>query len=200
MDLGNLTLLSKIKEYQRRSDDIESYLNQYPKEWPLFQAEVSSSIDSMLLDILYFEREGKGSQVARLRKLFESRLRKYFLHGDITTWSLKKPYGYSGDFKIIDDIYINQPRTTGFDRLFDNHFLELPIAVAVRNRKQDFKDMILDFVKQHPHGEVKIMNLACGPAREIKELLEEDRQGIFAQVFFDCYDFNKDALVYAQKL
>lgn len=203
MDLGNLPLLTKVKEYRKRAAEIKSYLDQHPDEWPRFQAEVSSSIDAILLDILNFEKEninGNEEQVYRLKKLFEKRFRKYFLHGWITTWSFRKPYGYAGDFKIIDGLYVNQPTTTGFDRLFDNHFLELGVAVAVRNRKQDFKKIIRDFVKENHDRELRIMNLACGPGRDLKELLEEDKEGLFSEVSFDCYDADDKALDYSRSL
>jgi SAM-dependent methyltransferase len=205
MDLGNLPLLAKVKEYRRRAAEIKTYLDQHPDEWPRFQAEVSSSIDAILLDILNFEREninGNEANVYRLKKLFERRFRKYFLHGWITTWSFQKPYGYAGDFKITDSLYQNQATTVGFERLFDNHFLELSVATAVRNRKDDFKKIIRDFVKnkRSDPSQLRIMNLACGPGRDIKELLEEDREGLFSRVTFDCYDADDNALVYSKGL
>ena len=64
----------------------------------------------------------------------------------IVLWSLRKPFGYAGDFKIIDDLYRNYPTTVGFDRLFDNYTQMSAIAVAVRNRKEDFKRMIINFI------------------------------------------------------
>lgn len=205
MDLGNLPLLTKVKEYRKRAEEIKSYLDQHPDDWPRFQAEVSSSIDAILLDILNFEKEninGNEEQVYRLKKLFEKKFRQYFLYGWITTWSFQKPYGYAGDFKIIDNLYINQATTTGFDRLFDNHFLELSVAVAVRNRKNDFKEIIRDYVKKRNGVKrpLRIMNLACGPAREIKELLEEDKEKIFSEASFDCYDAEEKALEHARGL
>ncbi len=203
MDLGNLPLLTKVKEYRKRAAEIKSYLDQHPDEWPRFQAEVSSSIDAILLDILNFEKEnivGNEEQVYRLKKLFEKRFRKYFLHGETVRWAFQKPYGYAGDFKIIDDVYRNHPNTTGFERLFDNHFLELGVASAVRNRKQDFKKMIRDFVKENHGRELRVMNLACGPGRDLKELLEEDKEGLFLKVSFDCYDAHDRALDYSKSL
>ncbi len=197
MDLGNLPLLTKVKEYRRRAQEIKSYLDQHPDEWPRFQAEVSSSIDAILLDILRFEQENIDSnetQVYRLKKLFERRFRKYFLYGTGMAWTFNKPYGYAGDFWIIDYIYANRPSEVGFGRLFDNHFLELGIATAVRNRKQDFKNIIRDFVRERKNEKIRIMDLASGPGRDVKELLEEDSDGIFSKVTFDCCDYDEKAL------
>jgi SAM-dependent methyltransferase len=44
------------------------------------------------------------------------------------------------------------------------------------------------------------MNLASGPAREIKELLEFDIDKLFTKVTFDCYDFDERAIDYAKNL
>lgn len=203
MDLGNLPLLAKVKEYRRRAAEIKTYLDQHPDEWPRFQAEFSSSIDAILLDILNFEKEninGNEANVYRLKKLFERRFRKYFLHGESVRFAFEKSYGYPGDFQIVDMVYLNQPRTAGFERLFDNHFLELPVAIAVRNRKQDFKKIIQDFVRERQDRKLRIMDLASGPGRDIKELLEEEESSLFTKVHFDCYDCDGRALDYIRGL
>ena len=115
-------------------------------------------------------------------------------------WCFDKPYGYSGDFKIIDDIYQNQPISEGFARLWDNWFQQLTAAKSVRERKGDFKKLILEFVQKHKGENLSIMNLASGPAREIKELLENDSEKLFSQTTFDCYDLEMRALEYAKQL
>ena len=71
-----------------------------------------------------------------------------------------------GELKIIDMIYLNNPATTGFERLFDNYFQMSSISVAVRNRKEDFKRMILDFIKERNGQKLRIMDLASGPCRK----------------------------------
>ena len=56
---------------------------------------------------------------------------------------------------------------------------------ATRERKEDFKKIILDFVKEHKGCNIRIMDLASGPAREIKELLGSSYNAYFLKVFFD---------------
>jgi hypothetical protein len=138
--------------------------------------------------------------VYKLKKIFEERYRPYFLYGEYPKWSYEKPFGYPGDFKIIDDIYQNQLRTIGFDRLYDNYFQQLTAAKAIRERKEDFKKIILDFVKKHGNRNIRIMNLASGPAREIKELIDGNSNNLFSRVIFDCYDFEIRAIDYAKRL
>ena len=197
-------LFAEVKPYLRLRKELVSYLSKHPNEWPKFQEIFTLTVDKIYADILELERtniDKYESDIYRLKKIFEKRYRRYFLYGEYMRWCLNKPFGYSGDFKIIDNIYQNEVRTTGFDGLCDSWFQQLAASKAVRARKEDFKKMILDFAKKFRGQEMRIMNLASGPAREIKELLEIDNnKELFSQTTFDCYDFNVEAINYAKQL
>ena len=197
------TLRTKIKLYLKRAKEIEYYLSKKPEEWGKFQSEFNSEVNGIFRDIMNFEKEnfsiGKKEKVNKLKKIFVSRIRTIFLKGAYNEWSLRKPFGYSGDFKIIDDIYQNNPLNTGFERLFDNYFMMSAISVAVRNRKEDFKRLITNFINKKQGRTVRIMNLGCGPSREVKEILSSGAL-LNKNVVFDCYDHEKKAIEYARGL
>ena len=113
-------------------------------------------------------------------------------------WTIEKPYGYAGDFKIIEDIYENNPVTTGVDRLFDNYYMMSAICIAVRNRKNDFKRMVTNFVANRQGEPLRIMDLASGPCREVEELHAEEKN-LYKQVTFDCYDSDKHSITFASE-
>lgn len=196
-------LRNMIKLYLKRAKEIELYLSKYPEEWGKFQSEFNIEMNGLFMKIMNFEKDclnkGEEAKVYKLKQLFIKKFLEIFLRGEYSVWSLKKPYGYAGDFKIIDNIYMNTPNTEGFDRLFDNYFQMSAISVAVRNRKDDFKRMILDFVDKRQKSHLRIMNLASGPCREIKELLEAEND-LFENVTFDCYDNDLNSIEYAKKL
>lgn len=197
------SLFSEVKDYIKLSRDLKAHLSKHPDDWPKFQKTFNLNLDKLYDDILQFERENiykSEPKVYRLKKIFEKRYRKYFLYGEFIKWSFDKPYGYAGDFKIIDDIYQNQPRTVGFNRLWDNYFQQLAAPKAIRERKKYLKNILFDFVKAHRDKNIRIMSLASGPAREIKELLESDTDKLFSKVIFDCYDFDERAIDYAKRL
>jgi len=197
------TLFSRIRYYRKLSQELQQQLANKPDDWSKFQEIFNISVDRVYHDILEFEKENaqqSESKVFKLKKIFEKRYKRYFLYGEFIKWSLEKPLGYAGDFKIIDDIYQNRPCTTGFDRLWDNWFQQLAAPKAVRERKEDFKKIILDFVKKRGDKNIRIMNLASGSAREIKELLETDTEYLFSKVIFDCYDSDTRTLDYAKQL
>lgn len=195
-------LFATINRYRKLRSELQDYLSKHPDGWLKFQEKFNTILDEFSQDILRFEKDNiakSEDKVYQLKKIFEKRYRKYFLCGDFVKWSFEKPFGYPGDFKIIDDIYLNQPHTVGFDRLWDNYFQQLSASKATRERKEDFKKIIFDFVKQCKSENVRIMNLASGPVREIKELLEVE-PNIFSKVTFDCYELDDNAISYAQKL
>jgi len=198
-----VSLRSKLKLYKRRADEIESYLSKHHDEWGKFQSEFNSEVDNIFRDIMNFEKInfsiGQEEKVYKLKRIFINRIRELFLKGAYNEWSFRKPFGYAGDFKIIDDIYQNNPTTTGFTRLFDNYFLMSAISVAVRNRKEDFKKLFNDFVNKRSNQKLLFMDLASGPCRELKEILSSG-SSLYKNVIFDCYDNDNNAIEYAKKL
>jgi len=198
------SLRTRIKLYKRRAQEIEQYLAKKPDEWGKFQNEFNSEVNGFFREIMNFEKinlnKGSIEKVHKLKRIFINRIRELFLKGVYIGWSLKKPYGYAGDFKIMDDIYKNNPTTTGFDRLFDNYYQMSSICVAVRNRKEDFKRLITDFIKEkRGRTSIRIMDLASGSCREVRELLSS---GILdnKRIIFDCYDIEEKAMEYARSL
>jgi extracellular factor (EF) 3-hydroxypalmitic acid methyl ester biosynthesis protein len=198
-----ISLRTRIRQYQHRAREIEEYLSKYPERWGKFQEEFNFKVDNIFRQIMEYEREqlnlGRPEKVNKLKKIFIKRIREIFLKGAYNRWSLNKPYGYAGDFKIIDDIYQNSPVTNGFDRLFDNYFQMSAISIAVRNRKEDFKRVIVDLAKTRPEENLQVMDLACGSCRAIKEITCLDGL-ITKNVIFDCYDHEERALVFAREL
>lgn len=196
-----LNIFSRIKNYIQFSKELQESLSKNPEDAIKFQKVFNLTVDRIYQDILNFEKaniEKFETDIYRVKKIFEKRYRNYFLYGDYIKWVFRKPFGYSGDFKIIDDIYRNQIKTNGFDGLWDSWFQQLAITESVRMRKDDFKKFILNFVKKQNGRKLRFMNLACGPAREIKELL--NYESLFSDIVFDCYDIDVRAISYAKQL
>jgi 16S rRNA G966 N2-methylase RsmD len=203
MNSTNSTLFSRVRFYRKLSEELQLHLKKYPNDWPKFQEIFNLILDRISLDIMQFERDNINkfeSNVYKLKKIFEKRYRSYFLYGEYPKWSYEKPFGYPGDFKLIDSIYKNQPSTVGFDGLWDRYFQKMVASQATRQRKEDLKKIIFDFVKGRKNQNIRIMDLGSGPAREIKELLEADSERLFLNVIFDCYDFEIRAINYARQL
>jgi SAM-dependent methyltransferase len=203
VDTVEVPFRTRIKLYQKRAREIEDYLTKKPKEWGKFQSEFNSEVNTVFRAIMIFERKCLAAdeeyKVYKLKRIFINKFRSIFARGEYVLWSLRKPFGYAGDFKIIDDLYRNCPTTTGFDRLFDNYTQMSAIAVAVRNRKEDFKRLIVDFVNKSRSKTFHIMDLAAGPCRDVKELLSSNNLAV-KNLTIDCYDNDERAIEYAKSL
>lgn len=106
-----------------------------------------------------------------------------------------KPFGYPGDFNLIDKIYqfdINEDiRYKNWDIFFQNQ----PGANAVRNRKDFFIEYCNNLVlkKENP----KVLILGSGPASDVYEFLDNNSFG--KGISFDLIDFDQSAIDFSMK-
>jgi uncharacterized protein YabN with tetrapyrrole methylase and pyrophosphatase domain len=119
------SLKKRIDEYKSRADLIEKHLKKHPHEWGRYQVEFNFEINKVFREIMEFDQKcylnNEEEKLYKLKRIFIEKVRKPFERGEYIPWVIKKPYGYAGDFKYIEDIYENNPQTLGFDRLFDNY-------------------------------------------------------------------------------
>lgn len=138
-------------------------------------------------------KAGKMSQdeLELLQQGFGDECMENTLHGHIKT----KPYGYAGDFMIIDKIYreqvTNDQRFEKWDIFWNNH----SAAKAVRNRKDYFIRTMTNHLKSNPS--MRLLNVASGPARDIAELYEVIKPTQLSAV---CVEADKTAIGYAKNL
>lgn len=195
-------LYRRIKQYKKRMAGIAAVLTKKPEDWGRFQSEFNHEIQGIFREIMAYEKEQAGifreDKVFSLKSFFINKLRREFLHGDLIRMSCEKPFGYAGDYLMIDAVLQNDPRSAGVDRLFDNYFLTSAFSVAVRNRKEDFKRLILNFLKKNPGREIRILDLASGPGRIEAEILPLIDKSRFVE--FHCCDQEPAAAEYAKRL
>lgn len=203
--LGDIraSLHDRIKLYKKRARDVEDYLLQYPNEWGRFQNEFNLEVNGIFREIMNYDKinlaNGQRDKIDKLKRIFINRIRGLFLQSTYFERCLRKPYGYAGDFEIIDDIYQNNPTSLGFMRLIDNYFHMASICIAVRNRKEDFKRIIAQYANDRKSRSIRMMNLGSGPCRDIKELFSLD-MFVNKKVTIDCYDNDENALKYAKNI
>ncbi len=110
-------------------------------------------------------------------------------------FAFTKPYGYAGDFKIIDMIYEQKtnedPRYTKWDKWYHAQHA----AKAVRNRKDFFKQVLaeLDEGADHPK---EVLVLGSGPATDVFEYLTDHPD---SGLRFDLIDLDQRAIDHAKE-
>jgi extracellular factor (EF) 3-hydroxypalmitic acid methyl ester biosynthesis protein len=86
-----------------------------------------------------------------------------------------KPRGYAGDSEMMAMLYSNDYQgDSTFSKLMHKHPVEHPAAQAVRNRRHVIARMVRKMKKgrnEHDSEKQRILSVACGPAREIQDIL-----------------------------
>ncbi|MGD9010503.1 MAG: cyclic nucleotide-binding domain-containing protein [Desulfobacteraceae bacterium] len=124
----------------------------------------------------------------------------YFMRSRYAERAYYKPKGYAGDYLMMEWIYKQQPDGDGkLGKLIDGWILRQASCQAVRNRRELLSDLLDSMCRQRLHMDrrIRIMNLACGPARELFDLL--DRCDYSRQIDALCVDIDPEALQYANQ-
>lgn len=101
---------------------------------------------------------------------------------------LAKPYGYTGDFHIIDKFYTNEV-SSKFPK-WDKYTMSISSVKAVRNRKDYFKEKVSQCLQEGG----SLLNLASGPARDLYELYKENPE---LDITTTCVEMDEKAIMYA---
>lgn len=156
----------------------------------------------------YVEFENWLCQVAqdinnkKLRPVDISRLREAFgdalTHKTLQGFALTKPHGYAGDYEIIDKIYRMHISDESHLRNWDKFFHSQKAPKAVRNRKKYFHNLLDKIDRTQTDGShLNVLNVASGPCRDVFEFLNKDTNH---QFFFDCVEYDNNAISYAANL
>ena len=121
---------------------------------------------------------------------------KDYLTDTVPGVAIGKPYGYSGDFKVIDNIYNFKTSKDANLKVWDDYFHRSSSVVAVRNRKDYFKDSVKASFKGDKN--FGLLNLASGPARDILEMYQETENS--EKIKSTCIDMDPHAINYASNL
>ena len=106
-----------------------------------------------------------------------------------------KPFGYAGDFLIIDKIY--RQHVTADERFekWDQFWHEQPACKAVRNRKSYFIRTIREMLQRKTP--MRLLNVASGPARDLAEAYAHIDPALLQTV---CVEADENAINYAKEL
>jgi extracellular factor (EF) 3-hydroxypalmitic acid methyl ester biosynthesis protein len=126
---------------------------------------------------------------------FRERIKTILNENTLIGHAFIKPYGYPGDFILIDKIYnfdVNkEPRYKNWDILFHRQ----PATRAVRNRKDFFIEYCrsLAFKKEN----AKVLILGSGPASDVYEFLTSYPGS--NNLSFELIDFDQAAIDFSMK-
>jgi extracellular factor (EF) 3-hydroxypalmitic acid methyl ester biosynthesis protein len=123
---------------------------------------------------------------------------KIFLGSPFGHRTYHKPIGHAGDYEMMNMIYRNQPEGRSlFEKLIHRLLVSQWPAKSVRNRIAQLGENILNETARAARaGKIaRILNVGCGPAREIQDFLKATP--LSNQADFTLIDFNEETLLHA---
>lgn len=137
----------------------------------------------------------QGIDLDILRSEFRHAIQPWFSKSWFMNRAFEKPRGYPCDFEILEGIYDNHAKSLGIGEALDLYFLHDSVARAVRGRKDRCKEAIKRSIATANGERVRVLNIACGPCREIRELSAEE---VNRHLSFMGIDHDETALLYAR--
>jgi len=164
--------------------------------WDDFMEEYSTSLEKCLAACQRVEASlTDNSQTLRAaRWRFQNAIQPWFDQSAFMRHALAKPRGYAGDYEMLIAIYDGQPRTLGFGGYLDLYFLNTELGRAVPARLKGVKQFLIEEVRQRG-GDVSVLDIACGPAREFSEGFELPEA---CRLNVTCVDHDDAALDYVR--
>ncbi|RJP29200.1 MAG: hypothetical protein C4533_05215 [Candidatus Omnitrophota bacterium] len=138
--------------------------------------------------------------IKKVKKAFREICGPWVYKAEIVKHAFEKPRGYPGDYKLIEIIYDNKPLSSALGYCYDKYLLSNAYAVAVRNRENEMGKILRDFIIKEVHlPKIRILNIACGSCREIKEVLSDSKLLLKNNVSFSLVDQDEEALKFSEE-
>ena len=205
----NLDLKTKVENFfnndvKKYHDDLSALAQKIAEEdieSEEAEKKVTSFINGLLLKGDSLEKMVNDERsMKKIKQLFRELTGCWCYKGPILKMAYDKPRGYPGDYKLFDIIYDKKPlaesKTLGF--AWDNYFLKNDYANAVRARKNKMKNILQDLIENSDLKTIKLLNVACGPSREIRELLCDSYLASRKKLIFTGLDSDEESLEFSQ--
>jgi extracellular factor (EF) 3-hydroxypalmitic acid methyl ester biosynthesis protein len=157
-----------------------------PQEYAAFTAWVDALADDV--------KAGRMTEEAVFK--FWQDLTKAYFRGSLQGLVVEIPHGYHGDFEVIDGIHCEKISSNPALARWDGYLQAQAAPKAVRNRKTYFHGL-LNSIRNRETKPLKILNVASGPSRDVREWL--DAHGPCGMEF-DCVDLDGNAIEFAKDL
>lgn len=134
------------------------------------------------------------------RNFAQTALHPLLLRAPFVYRTFAKPLGYAGDYEMVNQILADprQGNSTYF-QIINAFFLKAAVAQAHRNRIDILVDRLMALAAQATREgrQLKVLNVACGPAIEIQRFIE--RHPNPDCIAFTLIDFSEPTLAYTRQ-
>jgi extracellular factor (EF) 3-hydroxypalmitic acid methyl ester biosynthesis protein len=133
-----------------------------------------------------------------LRQMLYNETSGQLEQGHLNRQARLKPYGYAGDFEVIDWMYKLQQHIDVEQAFWDSFYNNQHASASVRNRKEYLVQRFADAVRERG-GAIKMLDFASGPCRDVAESIDGAGELAYGSLIH-CVDIEPKAIDYAQKV
>jgi extracellular factor (EF) 3-hydroxypalmitic acid methyl ester biosynthesis protein len=151
----------------------------------------------------WFEAEADviaESDVVIHRAFAQAALHPLLLRAPFVYRSFSKPLGYAGDYEMVNQI-VSDPRQgdSTYFQVVNSAYLQTAVAAAHRNRIRVLCQQLTQMLRsaQQQGSRCRVLNVGCGPALEIQQLLSHEQELIGLDL--TLIDFNAETLDYTRR-
>lgn len=195
---------SRVEKYKAELFDLSHTLQKSAAEgMPNTRVEnrCIELLGELSTSLVEFERtmRGTGYQEVVWGYIFKE-IFPYLMRSKFAERAYFKPKGYAGDYLMMEHIYANVPKGDGrLGEIVDTFCLQRPGSLAIHGRRKLLKEQLARISGEAAaKGKVtRIMNLACGPNRELFDFLAECPYSELIEAL--CVDIDPEALQYTNQ-
>ncbi|MGA2244980.1 MAG: class I SAM-dependent methyltransferase [Verrucomicrobiota bacterium] len=203
-----LDLQNYLFELKLLAEHIEIAIQNHPApDRPRVELQVAQDLAPRVLatiDTLHerFEELAAAIPAEQLpahQLLVRRQLHSLFLCAPFGYRTYHKPLGYAGDYEIMNMIHRNTFEGASlYAKLVHFWLVSQWASKSVRNRIAHMQSRLIKETArvQRRHRRIRVLNVGCGPAREIQNFLAE--QPLSSQADFVLLDFDEETIQFAR--
>ena len=196
-----LAFASDVENYLHAIANLEKRLAQKTIDAETLQEQINSLNDAIVTKGEALKEKVDSKLIFnRIKHEFRNLVAPWAFKSQIMKRGFDKPKGYPGDYRTLEVIYDFETFSSENDMglYFDRYFLQNPYADAVRNRKYVLREILREMLYRS-QGQIKVLDLASGSCREMRELFSTKDEGLLKkEVLFSCIDWDDDALRFSK--
>ena len=158
-----------VAEFKRQLSQLESEIDKdaIPQRNDEFHQRTQAAFQQSQDACREFEQAHQDDPdlIKEVQAKFREETAPWFSLSWIGNRARTKPSGFAGDYEMLVKLYEEETPARGLGAYLDLCISELPLANAVRGRK----DLVREFLENEINsreGDLRILDIACGPCRE----------------------------------
>ncbi len=183
-----------VRQYHEDLSALALEIGNQEDEQPEIEKKLTGLTSNLLMKAGSLEKDVDAISMKKIKQIFRELIGSSVYQGHLVKMAYEKPRGYPGDYILFEAIYENRPKSEGIGRYLDRCFLSESYTIAVRNRKDKMKVILKDFIENSQLSYIRLLNVACGPCREVRELFSEPLRLNEKRVTFTGLDHDEEAL------